>query len=82
MTAASTRWIVLATDADGVQCAAGPFSSKYRAEWWQQALSPRLASVAVAVVELIGVRDVRFLTAPGLPLPAVTPRRAAEADLS
>lgn len=80
MTAASTRWIVLATDADGVQRAAGPFSSKYRAEWWQRTLSPRLASVAV--IELIGVRDVRFLVATGLPLPAVTPHRAAEEDRS
>ena len=80
MTAGRPRWIVLATDADGVQRAAGPFSSKYRAEWWQRALSPLLASVTV--VELIGVRDVRFLTDTGLPLPAVTPREAAEVDPS
>jgi hypothetical protein len=81
VTAARTRWIVLATDADGEQRAAGPFSSKYRAEWWQRVLSPRL--VSVAVVELIGVRDVRFLASTGgLPLPGVTPRRGAEAGSS
>ena len=80
MSAASTRWIVLATDADGEQRAAGPFIAKHRAEWWQRALSPRLASVTV--VELIGVRDLRFLVTTGLPLPALTPRRATEADRS